>query len=715
MAVSSVIFNGSTLIDLTNDTVTPETVLKGTTFHASNGNQLIGTYEGNTDIEDGIVCTALYKDLKIKTSVCINAENNAIKDNALTSDINLFSQLPYVDYRYNFLNNVVITFSSKNYSINTNYYSYYNSSNNNYYGNHDYMASLGYPPTPNGCYNSQFIFDINFSINHNNYSTPNNLVLYTNITRWMLKNMYGFSNISFIIGNNVENCIIFHTTNMKSWYCNDIYNCNNLHFTVYGKENMNIFDYSSYGPFQHFSTNDIPYTTNGHNSYYKDYFYNIDSKKTINYYLSNSFGNIYGLASDGVLAFPHNITCYHSCWGNVANFSTYNYWGTTKINFGGEWANFYKYYLWGLNSSYDSYYEISQHFQYGSKFKNLWFDPSSAIINGWTTQNDSSNLWFKNICNNIFNGDTINNIIAPLESFSGFMHNYTSTERRTNFNVNINSSNLKLLGTIFNVCNIANYNININADNLEYCSRIVNGGYGCNNIVITSNKFKGFIRIQPDNYSYNESDIQYYLPYASGIQMGLITYDTVINKVNITLPNNIKYADGLFAECRNFNSLDVIFNQIFTADLESCISAFWNCNNMYFPESQVNLVHCTNLKDVSGLFYGNLKYAPRNIILPENIEKIRYFINANNTNVRNIYISSDKIMPGNYFNMLADRGTSQSYYIALYFKNCNNFMDGKPVNGKQLYWTYNRYGDYYYNTSYKVNVFNNYDFSQIIN
>lgn len=53
MAVNKVIFGGETVVDLTQDTVTPETLLKGATAHDKTGEQIVGTYEvgGNTETE----------------------------------------------------------------------------------------------------------------------------------------------------------------------------------------------------------------------------------------------------------------------------------------------------------------------------------------------------------------------------------------------------------------------------------------------------------------------------------------------------------------------------------------------------------------------------------------------------------------------------------------------------------------------------------------
>ena len=57
MAVNKIIYGGETLIDLTEDTVTPETLVKGTTAHDKSGAPIVGTYEGgggggNDDLSD---------------------------------------------------------------------------------------------------------------------------------------------------------------------------------------------------------------------------------------------------------------------------------------------------------------------------------------------------------------------------------------------------------------------------------------------------------------------------------------------------------------------------------------------------------------------------------------------------------------------------------------------------------------------------------------
>lgn len=53
MAINKVEYNGNTLIDLTNDTVTPETLAKGVTAHDKSGAEIVGTMEsggGSSDL-----------------------------------------------------------------------------------------------------------------------------------------------------------------------------------------------------------------------------------------------------------------------------------------------------------------------------------------------------------------------------------------------------------------------------------------------------------------------------------------------------------------------------------------------------------------------------------------------------------------------------------------------------------------------------------------
>lgn len=52
MAINKVDYDGRTLIDLTEDTVTPETLAKGVTAHDKTGAQITGIYEGGTAPEN---------------------------------------------------------------------------------------------------------------------------------------------------------------------------------------------------------------------------------------------------------------------------------------------------------------------------------------------------------------------------------------------------------------------------------------------------------------------------------------------------------------------------------------------------------------------------------------------------------------------------------------------------------------------------------------
>lgn len=63
MAVNKVEYSGETLIDLTSDTVTPETLAKGATAHNKSGEKIVGTAKVGTaenwvfTLEDGTTVT----------------------------------------------------------------------------------------------------------------------------------------------------------------------------------------------------------------------------------------------------------------------------------------------------------------------------------------------------------------------------------------------------------------------------------------------------------------------------------------------------------------------------------------------------------------------------------------------------------------------------------------------------------------------------------
>lgn len=52
MANNKVVYDGVTLVDLTSDTVTPETLLTGATAHDASGVQITGTATGGGDLSD---------------------------------------------------------------------------------------------------------------------------------------------------------------------------------------------------------------------------------------------------------------------------------------------------------------------------------------------------------------------------------------------------------------------------------------------------------------------------------------------------------------------------------------------------------------------------------------------------------------------------------------------------------------------------------------
>lgn len=58
MAVNKVIYGGETLVDLTSDTVTPETLAEGYTAHDKSGNAIVGTMQGGGGTSENVeTCT----------------------------------------------------------------------------------------------------------------------------------------------------------------------------------------------------------------------------------------------------------------------------------------------------------------------------------------------------------------------------------------------------------------------------------------------------------------------------------------------------------------------------------------------------------------------------------------------------------------------------------------------------------------------------------
>ena len=47
MAINKVVYDGNTLVDLTSDTVTPNTLMEGVTAHNAAGEQIVGTMTGS--------------------------------------------------------------------------------------------------------------------------------------------------------------------------------------------------------------------------------------------------------------------------------------------------------------------------------------------------------------------------------------------------------------------------------------------------------------------------------------------------------------------------------------------------------------------------------------------------------------------------------------------------------------------------------------------
>lgn len=83
MAVNKVVYNAQILIDLTSDTVSADTLLKGYTAHDKSGNLITGTYEGGSgSATNGYIILNNENELPNSTNgtlALIGSENNYSK------------------------------------------------------------------------------------------------------------------------------------------------------------------------------------------------------------------------------------------------------------------------------------------------------------------------------------------------------------------------------------------------------------------------------------------------------------------------------------------------------------------------------------------------------------------------------------------------------------------------------------------------------------
>lgn len=104
MGVSKVEVNGKTIVDLTNDTVTPETLLEGVTAHDMAGERITGTKVVKTEQTKSFEATAngdftiLPDDGKVLSGVSVNvAVSNADTVDGL--HLSVVDSVPTVDNR----------------------------------------------------------------------------------------------------------------------------------------------------------------------------------------------------------------------------------------------------------------------------------------------------------------------------------------------------------------------------------------------------------------------------------------------------------------------------------------------------------------------------------------------------------------------------------------------------------------------------------------
>lgn len=90
MAINKVVYQGDTLIDLTNDTVTAETLAEGITAHAKNGEVIVGSMiNGGASVETCTVSVGTYSnDDEGAKAWYVALENGEMKAKSVSIDMN---------------------------------------------------------------------------------------------------------------------------------------------------------------------------------------------------------------------------------------------------------------------------------------------------------------------------------------------------------------------------------------------------------------------------------------------------------------------------------------------------------------------------------------------------------------------------------------------------------------------------------------------------
>lgn len=83
MGVNKVVYGGETVVDLTNDTVTPETLSEGVTAHDASGALITGTMKSSISESGGSASTGYYIKFEDGTMICY--KRTTIMPNAQTS------------------------------------------------------------------------------------------------------------------------------------------------------------------------------------------------------------------------------------------------------------------------------------------------------------------------------------------------------------------------------------------------------------------------------------------------------------------------------------------------------------------------------------------------------------------------------------------------------------------------------------------------------
>jgi hypothetical protein len=110
MAVNKVVYSGSTLIDLTGDSVTPETLAKGATAHNASGDAITGTLNTSTSPMDAYLQEPVDVDIDGDTTTQTMSEGVVVTTVTTSNSEDIItSRITMNEGEYDYIRETVVT------------------------------------------------------------------------------------------------------------------------------------------------------------------------------------------------------------------------------------------------------------------------------------------------------------------------------------------------------------------------------------------------------------------------------------------------------------------------------------------------------------------------------------------------------------------------------------------------------------------------------